>query len=232
MEAWETLPSGSTSTRILYFEVALNGVNDLCWYVGQGLVRNRSLDDTAFGGFGRWCRRRRRLAVGARDGAGAVAAGGAGAAVGLRGPEVEARASGVVHGVKFQPNLKAANMSNRTRTAPARILARNSYKTASLRGQRWLRRAGRQVPSAWGDGRIEVRLDAGKGAAALRIGAQAFPADGEEGLGNGGRVSPVHRLAICPRRAVAGSGLRREGCRATRYRRRGPHIRCRFPARS
>ena len=45
----------------LYFEVALNGAKDLCRYAGQGLVLNRSLDDTAFGGFGRWGWRRRRL---------------------------------------------------------------------------------------------------------------------------------------------------------------------------
>jgi hypothetical protein len=38
-----------------YFDVALNSVNDLSWYVGQSLVRNRSLDDDTFGEFGRWC---------------------------------------------------------------------------------------------------------------------------------------------------------------------------------
>jgi hypothetical protein len=37
-----------------YFEVASNGAEDLSWDVGQGLVRDRSLDDTALGGFGCW----------------------------------------------------------------------------------------------------------------------------------------------------------------------------------
>jgi hypothetical protein len=37
-----------------YFEVASNGAEDLFWDVGQGLVRDRSLDDTAWGGFGCW----------------------------------------------------------------------------------------------------------------------------------------------------------------------------------
>src|SRR5208337_417997 len=44
----------------LHFEVASNGAKDLCWYVGQGLVGNQSLDDTALGGFGRWGWRRLR----------------------------------------------------------------------------------------------------------------------------------------------------------------------------
>jgi hypothetical protein len=52
-----------------YFDVALNGANDLSWYVGQGLVRNRSLGD-AFGGSA------------AGTGVGAGSAIGAGVAVG------------------------------------------------------------------------------------------------------------------------------------------------------
>jgi hypothetical protein len=64
-----------------YFEVASNGANDLCWYVGQGLVCNRPLDD-AFGGFGcrgerpcrlrgwrcRWCGSSEPMRCGCRGG--------------------------------------------------------------------------------------------------------------------------------------------------------------------
>jgi len=61
------------------------------------------------------------------------------------------------------------------------------------------RRDGRFHSLGWG---IEVRFDAAKGAAALWIGAQAFPADGEEGLGDGGRY-----LRVTASRSVPGGWL-------------------------
>lgn len=47
-------------------------------------------------------------------------------------------------------------------------------------------------------GRIEVRFDAGEGAAALWIGAQAFPANREEGLGKVGRYFRFTALRSVP----------------------------------
>ena len=43
------------------FDVALNGAKDLSRDIRQGLVRNRSLDNTSFGGLGRWGSVRHRL---------------------------------------------------------------------------------------------------------------------------------------------------------------------------
>lgn len=77
---------------------------------------------------------------GAIDGAGAVTLGGAGTAEGAEIVAVTGSAAGVgvavdcgtgagagEGGVRFQPNLKVATVSNRTRTAPARILTRSLF---------------------------------------------------------------------------------------------------------
>src|SRR5271166_2448847 len=152
MEAWETLPSGSTATRICTSKWPrmapriFAGMSGRAWWVtnpwttppwegsaagagagsvvgagdGAGIVA-AGVAGAAVGSGAGGCGA--GAATGARDGAGIVAAGGAGAA--LSSVTGGGGAGAGVDGVKFQPNLNAANMSNRTRTAPAAILARN-----------------------------------------------------------------------------------------------------------